>query len=138
MLDIDSGTSWQLLILTTTGIEMWQQQQMVDQGIVFLEIFMTSTKHLCTVINVRISFRMERKFSKRSKQWCAVKVLKPKEYHYIEQLFLKIFDKRAKSTGGVSQRIGILEEDPIRIAPNISAIPPPSVQSLVEAHQSRF
>ena len=117
---------------------MWQQQQMVDQGIVFLEIFMISTKHLCTVINVRISFRMERKFSKRSKQWCAVKVLKPKEYHYIEQLFLKIFDKRAKSTGGVSQRIGILEEDPIRIAPNISAIPPPSVQSLVEAHQSRF
>ena len=82
--------------------------------------------------------RMERKFSKRSKQWCAVKVLKPKEYHYIEQLFLKIFDMRAKSTGGVSQRIGILEEDPIRIAPNISAIPPPSVQSLVEAHQSRF
>ena len=81
---------------------------------------------------------MERKFSKRSKQWCAVKVLEPKEYSYIEMLFLKIFEKGANSTGGVSQRIGILEEDPRRIAPNISLIPPPSVQSLVEAHQSRF
>ena len=64
---------------------------------------------------------MERKFSKRSKQWCAVKVLEPKEYSYIEMLFLKIFEKRANSTGGVSQRIGILEEDP-----------------RIEAHQSRF
>lgn len=81
---------------------------------------------------------MERKFSKRTKQWCAVKVLEPKQYSYIVKLLLKIFTKRANSAGGVSRRVGMLDEDPRRIAPNISAIPPPSVQSLVESHKSRF
>jgi hypothetical protein len=81
---------------------------------------------------------MERKFSKRTKQWCAVKVLQPKQYMYIPNLLLKIFEKRATTEGGVSRKVGILDEDPRRIAPNISVIPPPSVQSLVESHQSRF
>ena len=81
---------------------------------------------------------MERKFSKRTKQWTAVKVLKAKEYAYIPKLLESIFGKRASTKGGVSQKISVLEEDPKRIAPNISAIPPPSVQSLMETHKSRF
>jgi hypothetical protein len=81
---------------------------------------------------------MERKFSKRTKQWSAVKVLEPKAYNYIPNLLEKIFGKRASTKGGVNRKIAVLEEDPRRIAPNISAIPPPSVESLLEAHKSRF
>ena len=81
---------------------------------------------------------MERKFSKRTKQWCAVKVLQQKEYLYIPNLLVKIFEKRASTEGGVSQKIVMLQEDPRHIAPNISTIPPPSVQALVESHKSRF
>ena len=80
---------------------------------------------------------MERKFSKRTKQWCAVKVLQQKEYLYIPNLLVKIFEKRA-STEGVSQKIVMLQEDLRYIAPNISTIPPPSVQALVESNKSRF
>jgi hypothetical protein len=81
---------------------------------------------------------MERKYSKRTKQWSAVKVLKPKMYQYIPDLIKKIFGKRASTDGGVNKKIVMLEDDPRRIASNISAIPPPSVQSLVESHKSRF
>ena len=81
---------------------------------------------------------MERKFSKRTKQWSAVKVLKPKGYSYIPRLLENIFGKRANTKGGVNTKIPMLEEDPRRIAANISAIPPPTVQSLMESHESRF
>ena len=67
-----------------------------------------------------------------------MKVLELKTYHYIPELIRKVFEKKNTSHVPVSQRIGVLGEDPRRIAPNISAIPPPSVQSLVEMHQSRF
>ena len=50
----------------------------------------------------------------------------------------RIFEKKEVSEAHVSDRIGVLHDDPQRIMPNISAIPPPPVQSLVEAHQSRF
>ena len=81
---------------------------------------------------------MERKFSKRTNQWSAVKVLEPKSYKYIPNLLQRIFIKRASTKGGVNKKIDVLEEDPRRIAPNISAIPPPSIESLVESHKSRF
>ena len=81
---------------------------------------------------------MERKFSKRTNQWYAVKVLEPKSYKYIPNLLQRIFIKRASTKGGVNKKIDVLKEDPRRIAPNISAIPPPSIESLVESHKSRF
>jgi hypothetical protein len=81
---------------------------------------------------------MERKFSKRTKQWCAKKVLEPKSYNYIPELIKKVFEKKKTSGAPVSKRIGVSSEDPRKIAPNISAIPAPSVQSLVKTHQSRF
>ena len=79
-----------------------------------------------------------RKFSKRTQRWCHVRVLVPKQYTYIPDLLLKIFEKRISSEGTVDKRIGLVSEDPRRIAPNIAAIQPPPVKSLVEAHQSRF
>ena len=78
---------------------------------------------------------MERKFSKRTNQWSAVKVLEPKSYKYIPNLLQRIFIKRASTKGGVNKKIDVLEEDPRRIALNI---PPPSIESLVESHKSRF
>ena len=82
--------------------------------------------------------RFEQKFSKRTQQWCAVKVLKPKTYGYIPNLIKRVFEKKEVSQAHVSDKIGVLHDDPQRIMPNISAILPPPVQSLVEAHQSRF
>ena len=67
-----------------------------------------------------------------------MKVLKPKTYYYILNLMKRVFKKKEVSQARVSDRIGVLHDDPQRIMPNISAIPPPPVQSLVEAHQSRF
>ncbi len=81
---------------------------------------------------------MERKFSKRTQRWTAVKVLEPKTYNYIPELISKVFEKKESSGAHVSQQIGVSSEDPVRIAPNISAVPPPSVQSLVKSHKSRF
>ena len=66
-----------------------------------------------------------------------MKVLALKAYHYIPELIRKVFEKDTSHVP-VSQRIGVLGEDPRTIAPNISAIPTPSVQSLVETHESRF
>ena len=43
-------------------------------------------------------FRWERKFSKRTQQWCAVKVVKPKTYGYIPDLIKKYLKER-KLTG---------------------------------------
>ncbi len=77
---------------------------------------------------------MERKFSKRTQRWTAVKVLEPKTYNYIPELISKVFEKKESS----GAHVGVSSEDPVRIAPNISAVPPPSVQSLVESHKSRF
>ena len=51
---------------------------------------------------------------------------------------LKVFEKRISSEGTVDQRIGLSGEDPRRIAPNIAAIHPPAVKTLVEIHKSRF
>lgn len=62
----------------------------------------------------------------------------PKQYTYIPKLLLKVFETRVSSKGTVDDRIGMVDEDPRRIAPNISAIPPPSVKLLVESHESRF
>jgi hypothetical protein len=51
---------------------------------------------------------------------------------------LKVFEKRISSVGNINARIGLSSEDPRMISPNIAAIHPPAVQTLVEIHQSRF
>ena len=82
--------------------------------------------------------RFGRRFSKRTKQWCHIRVLVPKQYTYIPTLMLKVFQQRISSEQTVNARIGLASDDPRHIAPNIAAVPPPSVKSLVETHQSRF
>ena len=83
-------------------------------------------------------FRMRRKYSKRTKQWCAVKIPVPKTYKYINNLLLNIFKKRITSKDSINKRIGLSAEDPRQIAPTIAGIAPPSISELVEAHQTRF
>ena len=58
-------------------------------------------------------FRMECKFSKRTQQWTPVKVLEPKTYNYIPELFAKVFEKKESSGARVSQQVGVLSEDPL-------------------------
>ena len=53
-----------------------------------------------------------------------MKVLELKTYHYIPELIRKVSEKDTSHVP-VSQRIGVFGEGPRRIAPNISAIPPP-------------
>ena len=77
-------------------------------------------------------------FSKRTKRWCYVRVMEPKPFLYIPKLLQKVFEKRINSEETVNKRIGLVSEDPRRIAPNIAPVPPPSVKSLIEEHQSRF
>jgi hypothetical protein len=89
-------------------------------------------------ITAEIFIRFGRKFSKRTQRWCHVRVLVPKQYAYIPELMVKVFEKRISSEGTVDQRIGLSGEDPRRIAPNIAAIHPPDVKTLVEIHKSRF
>ena len=67
-----------------------------------------------------------------------MKVQVPKENTYIPDLLLKVFSKKATSAGTVDRRIGLDSGDPRMIAPNIAPIPPPSVQSLVQEHQTRY
>ncbi|XP_028417304.1 uncharacterized protein LOC114541702 isoform X2 [Dendronephthya gigantea] len=82
--------------------------------------------------------RYGRKFSKRTQQWCRVRVLVPKEFSYIPELMQKVFIKRITSDGNVNKRLGIPSDDPRQIAPNIAPVPPPSVQTLVDTHKTRF
>lgn len=50
-----------------------------------------------------IFIRFGRKFSKRTQQWCHVRVLELKQCTYIPELMLK---KRINSAGPIDQRIG--------------------------------
>jgi hypothetical protein len=77
-------------------------------------------------------------YSKRTKQWRPAPVLKPKEYKYIPGLLLKIFEKRQTVPGPVDQRLGLSEDDPRRISSTIASTPSPSIEQLLEKHQSRF
>ena len=49
----------------------------------------------------------------------------------------RILEKKEISQTHVSDIISVLHDNTQRIMPNISAIPPPPVQSLVETDQSR-
>ncbi|XP_028418570.1 uncharacterized protein LOC114544015 isoform X1 [Dendronephthya gigantea] len=51
--------------------------------------------------------RYGRKFSKRTQQWCRVRVLVPKEFSYIPELMQKVFIKRITSEGNVNKRLGL-------------------------------
>lgn len=70
--------------------------------------------------------------------WRPVTVLKPKEYSYLPDLIVKIFDKRVAVPGPVTQRLGLSADDPRNIAPNIAVTAQPPMEQLLQSHQSRF
>ena len=76
-------------------------------------------------------------YSKRTKQWRPVTILKPKEYKYIPALIAKVFEKHVK-TGSVNWRIVRCSDDPRNIAENIAINPRPTIEHLIQTHQSRF
>ena len=76
-------------------------------------------------------------FSKRTKWWCYIGVMEPKPFLYIPRLLQKVFEKTINSEETVNKRIGLVSENPRKIAPNMAPVPP-SVKSLIEEHQSRF
>ena len=77
-------------------------------------------------------------YSKRTRQWRPAPVLKPKEYRYIPNLLLKIFQKRASVPGPVDQRLGMSDDDPRKISSTIAVVARPSMEQLLKEHQSRF
>ena len=77
-------------------------------------------------------------YSKQTRQWRPAPVLKPKEYKYIPNLILKIFQKRASVPGPVDQRLGMSDDDPRKISSTIAVVPRPSMEQLLKEHQSRY
>ena len=82
--------------------------------------------------------RYRAQYSKKTKRWRPVALLKPKAYSYIPDLLVQIFQTRTSVPGQVDQRIVRSAEDPRNIAPNIAIIPRPTVQQLLSEHKSRF
>ena len=58
----------------------------------------------------------------------------PKENTYTAELLLKVLANTISSEGTIDTRVGPENDDPRRIASNLAAVPPTSVQSLVEKH----
>jgi hypothetical protein len=81
--------------------------------------------------------RYRAQYSKRTKQWRPVTILKTKEYKYIPALIAKVFEKHVK-TGSVNRRIVRSSDDPRNIAENIAINPRPTIAHLIQTHQSRF
>ena len=76
-------------------------------------------------------------YSKQTRQWRPAPVHKPKEYKYIPNLILKIFQKRASVPGPVDQRLEVSDDDPQKISSTIAVVPRPSMEQLLKEHQSR-
>lgn len=72
------------------------------------------------------------------KGWRAAPVLKPKEYKYIPNLLLHIFEKRASIPGPVNQKLTLPADVPRNISPSIAVTPHPPMQQLLQEHQSRL
>ena len=75
-------------------------------------------------------------YSKRTKRWRPVKILKPKEYKYIPDLIKTVFEERALSGGNVNRVVGLAAEDPRNIARNIASVPRPTIKSLIQSQDS--
>lgn len=65
-------------------------------------------------------------------------MLQPKEYKYIPDLIVKIFQKRMNVPGPITQKLALPPSDPRNIAPNIAPTPRPPMEQLLESHRSRF
>lgn len=85
-----------------------------------------------------LHFRYKSHYSKRTKQWCPVAVLEPKEYNYMPELIVAIFETRKTTPGHVTQRLGLAPDDPRNIAKNIAVVPQPPMEELLRRHQTRF
>lgn len=70
--------------------------------------------------------------------YCVVPILEPKEYNYIPELLVAIFEKRKATPGHVTQKLTLAADDPRRIATNIALQHKPSKEELMERHFSRF
>ena len=86
----------------------------------------------------RFYFRHRFLYSKRTQRWRAAPVLKPKEYKYIPNLLLHIFEKRASIPGPVNQKLTLPADVPRNISPSIAVTPHPPMQQLLQEHQSRL
>ncbi|XP_028418401.1 uncharacterized protein LOC114543734 [Dendronephthya gigantea] len=82
--------------------------------------------------------RYKAHYSKRTKQWCPVAVLEPKEYKYLPELITAIFEKRRTTPGHVTQKLGLAPDDPRNIARNIAVVPQPPMEELLRQHKTRF
>jgi hypothetical protein len=81
----------------------------------------------------KLFFSMRLHSSKRTKVWQPVNVLEPKEYAYIPELLVNVFQKRVDVQGSVTQRLVRSADDPRNIAPNIAAVPRPTLQEALQS-----
>ena len=76
--------------------------------------------------------------TKKTRQWTAVPILKPKTYEYIPELMELICAKSRNVQGPIDQPLGLAPTDPRNIAPSRFATPRPDMQELLKSHKFRF
>jgi hypothetical protein len=67
-----------------------------------------------------------------------VVVLQPKEYEYLPELVVKIFEKRLSVKGPITQSLELSRNDPRKISSSIASVSRPSMEQLLESQRSRF
>lgn len=79
--------------------------------------------------------RYRRLYKKKSRSW-SVYAVKEKTYDYIPDLQRKILERRLSSGTGLKRTTSHRPEDPRRLG-NLTDVPPPSIQQLVQTQVSR-
>jgi hypothetical protein len=85
-----------------------------------------------------LTLRYRKVYSKRNNTWSAVPVRAVKKFPYRVDLFIDMIQRRLNRRESIALPMEMEEDDPRRIAPNISAVPSPPMGELVALKQSRF
>ena len=83
-------------------------------------------------------YRYRAQYNKKTRQWTAVPILKPKTYEYIPELMELICAKSRNVQGPIDQPLGFAPTDQRNIAPSRFATPRPDMRELLKSHKFRF
>ena len=78
-----------------------------------------------------------RKYNQRTKEWNSKIVKVDKSYEYMPLMIAKIFKLRLYDTMWITRHVSVSEDDPSRIAPTISHVPPVASKELFQLQQEK-
>ena len=76
-----------------------------EQRLFFMYILLYYNYCIAGNISIHCVYRYKCQYSKRTKTWQPVSILEPKEYLYIPELLVNIFEKRTTVPGAVTQNM---------------------------------